>query len=137
MRNDEMNDLEIRPDPLLAAALRSAEGEPPLDAVDWDALRTTVRERAELPLARRRRPARTPRWLAPLVPLAAAASVAMALWVGGLTSDRAAPAAARAASGGVTTEEVLRADVSEQEFRLLVSGRSNPDVLLALAVEGS
>ncbi|HYH78254.1 MAG TPA: hypothetical protein VEX86_00605 [Longimicrobium sp.] len=62
-------------DPQLAAALRTAYGDPP--EIDWTALRGRVAAQAELPLARRRH-AQPRRWrpLRALVPLAAAAGIA-------------------------------------------------------------
>jgi len=62
-------------DPVLAAALRDAYGDPP--EADWEALRGAVMAEAELPLARMRRAQRSP-WAVrfrALVPLAAAAGV--------------------------------------------------------------
>ena len=130
---------EIRRDPEIAAALRMIDSDPPLAEVDWDALRSAIVARAELPLAQRRtRSARLARWTRPLVPLAAAASIAMALWVNGL--DRPDSGAIAEGDSGtltpaVTPEDVFQADVSEQEFRLLVSGRANADALLLVALE--
>ena len=67
-------------DPELAALLRSAAPQPPMDEVDWDRLHGAVVARAELPLAARRRSARRePRWLPLGIAGIAAASLAIAL----------------------------------------------------------
>ena len=88
----EMNDQELRPDPLVGAALRWAEGEVPLDDVDWAAMRSNIRSRSSLPLARRRAiQVASPRWVRPLLPIAAAASIAVLLWTGGLDFGGSAP----------------------------------------------
>ena len=134
---------EILRDPEIAAALRMIEAEPPLAEVDWDALRSTIVARAELPLAQRRtRSARLARWTRPLVPLAAAASIALAVWVNGLghTDPGTAPIAADAESEIVaptaTPEDIFQADLTEQEFRHVVSGRATADALLLVAIDG-
>lgn len=130
---DEMNDLELRPDPVMGAALRWAEGEVPLDDVDWGAMRSTIRSQAALPLARRRETAK-PRWIRPFIPLAAAASIAALLWAGGVGRDGpASPAIAAGTAHQISIQEALLADMSEQEFRLLVADRNDPDDLLMIA----
>ena len=53
MRPDETPH-DMAPDPQLAAALRSLGDEPPLESVDWERLRGSIRSRAEMPLARLR-----------------------------------------------------------------------------------
>lgn len=139
MRPDETPQ-DPTPDPALAAALRSLADEPPLESVDWERLRTSIAARAELPLARLRArgsdrpvPARAAARLArPLLPLAVAASVALAVWVGTAGEPPAAESAAR-----LPVEEAFRPDLSEQEFRLLVSGGTDPEALLRLALDGS
>ena len=133
---DEMNQEELRPDPLLGAALRWSEGEVPLEEVDWNAMRSAIRERAAMPLARRRKVQRgAPRWLRPLIPVAAAASIAVLVWTGGIGREGPAGVAVPQAATEypISIEEALLADLSEQEFRLVVAGRSDPDELLMIA----
>jgi len=127
---------DVRPDPELAAALRAIEPEPPFDAVEWDALRSSIVARAELPLARRRsRSARLGRWSRQLVPLAAAASITLAVWFTSRPAEEAPLAEGTAVVAPVVSpEDVFEAELSEQEFRLLVSGRANADALLMVAV---
>jgi hypothetical protein len=126
----------MTPDAELGALLRTAEGEPPLDQVDWEGLRSSIVGRAELSLARRRtRSAPLGRWTRRLVPVAAAASVVLAVWVGFPGADPITPLSATEAA--VRAEEVFQADVSEEEFRHLCSGRAKADALLLVAVEGA
>jgi hypothetical protein len=131
-----MNGEELERDPYLAACLRAAEGDAPMDEVDWDALRGSIRSRAELPLARLRNRPRPARWRRPLVSLAAAAAIAAVALVGGLRHDPSpAPVQAGtvAVAPGVSIEEAMRADLSDQEFGLVASGRTNADALLQIA----
>lgn len=130
----------IQPDPTLGATLRWMDGEPPVHEVDWDRLRATVRARAELPLARRRSSlSRVRGWARPLVPLAAAAGVALAMWTGDRIGQKEAGAPMAegviAAPPVITAEEAFQADLSDQEFQQVVSGRHNPDALLLLAIQ--
>ena len=120
------------PDPELGAALRSLEGEPPLESVDWESLRRSIGRRAELPLAQRRRPQARPRPRAwrPMIPLAVAASIALAVWMGGGPGASEAPTEEQ-----IAAEEVFHPDLSEQEFRLLVSERADPEALLLIALD--
>ena len=123
---------ELTPDPELGAALRSLEGGPPLESVDWEHLRRSIGARAELPLAQRRtRQGKrgAPLWR-PMIPLAAAASIALAVWMAG---ERSSPETSP--EERLSAEEVFHPDLSEQEFRLLVTGRSDPEVLLLIALD--
>jgi hypothetical protein len=132
----ELNGEELERDPYLAACLRAAEGDAPMDEVDWDALRGSIQSRAELPLARLRNRPHHARWRGPLVSLAAAAALAAVALVGGLRHD-AAPTPVQtgtvAMTPGVSIEEAMRADLSDQEFGLVASGRTNADALLQIA----
>lgn len=134
----EMNEQELEHDPLLAAALRWAEGEVPMDDVDWDSLRSNIRERAELPLARRRALETVSlRWLRPVVPLAVAAGLAAVMWSGlfrGSGPVDPGVATMQVPEGAAATiQEVLLSDVSDQEFRLLMAEHYDPDDLLMIA----
>ena len=129
---------ELRPDPLIGAALRWAEGEVPVDEVDWDAMRSNIRHRAQLPLARRRAlEAASPRWLKALLPVAAAAGLASIVWIGGFGGQESAtPGAAPMSIGPASSasiQEALLSDISDQEFRVLVADRNDPDELLMIA----
>lgn len=132
----ELNREELDRDPYLAACLRAAEGEVPMDEVDWSSLRASIESRAALPLARMRRRSRPRRWTGPIVSLAAAAGIAAVALVGTLhRAPTATPAqsAQVAIAPGLTIEDAMRADVSDQEFGILISGRENADALLQIA----
>ena len=133
-----MNDQELQPDPLIGAAIRWAEGEVPMDDVDWAAMRTNIRSRAALPLARRRAiEAASPRWMKPLIPLAVAAGIATVLWVGGPIGEGPATTQVAPVTVGASPQpsiqEALLSDVSDQEFRLLMADRNDADELLMIA----
>lgn len=126
-----------RVDPRLAAAYGELRRESVPD-VDWGRLRRSIRERAA-PVLRRKQPRRLVSVSRPWVPIALAASVAFALWLGPRALMES-PAADPFAEFAVTVDddavllEALVADLTEQEFRMLVTGRANPEALLAVAV---
>jgi hypothetical protein len=117
-------------DPALAAALRDAYGDPP--EADWNALHGAVMARAELPLARLRRPRKSP-WqvrFRALVPLAAAAGVvgtAFALGVREPVHEPRVTAADRAQVEQILNESMP--DVTE-----LVAGQTGSEQLLNAAI---
>ena len=143
---------ELPPDPELRAALLAAVPGPPPESVNWAALSAAVVARADAPLARRRRRhawrgawqsarrAGAWAWLRPALPLALAAGLAaVLLWP--RPDPRAAdpapagPLATSAAPHSATpSAEMLLADVSDEEFGRIVSGRADPAALLRLAV---
>jgi hypothetical protein len=122
-------------DPLLATAMEDLRAEATYD-VDWDRLRSTIVDGAALQLARRRAHRRSFA-VRSFVPIALAASVAFALWIGPTIYDRVmdpAPAAGYAANvDDDVLMQALTADLSEQELLRLVNG--SPEVLLAVAIE--
>ena len=123
------------PDPLLATAMAELRSEGTYE-VDWDRLRTTINDRAALPLARRRAPRRTFAARS-FSTLAVAASVAFALWIGpGVYQEMFQEAPSPQVLVTTVEEDVLvealTGDLSEQELLSLVSG--SPEVLLAVAV---
>ncbi|CAA9338158.1 MAG: hypothetical protein AVDCRST_MAG68-2886 [uncultured Gemmatimonadetes bacterium] len=119
---------EITRDPELAALLRAAAPEPPVDEVDWERLRGAVRARAELPLARLRRdaaPRRTRRWL----PLSAAAAIAaVALGVSLRPAPEPLPVEERRLVEAIVAES-LPANVDQ-----MISGDAAEGALLEAAV---
>ena len=74
---------ELPRDPELERALRRLEGDPPLEAVDWERLRRRVVVGADPALARLRARSRwwdyAARWGRIAIPIAAAAAIAVAL----------------------------------------------------------
>jgi hypothetical protein len=125
-------------DGTLGAAFAELRQDVPQD-VDWQALHAAINQRAELVLARRRRryTISVPR---PLIPLAAAASIALALWTGPTLMARFLNQGAAEVATTSDTDDILRQafgdDLTDQEFNLLVTGRANPEALLAVAVGG-
>lgn len=129
--------LERISDPTLAAALADLREDTP-DDVDWDRLRSSINEKAAITLARKRARKMVLR-RRPLLPMAAAAMIAFALWMSpGILSNLSAPGPFAETNVPIDEEqllvEVLDGDLTEQEFRLLVTGRAYPEVLLAFAI---
>jgi hypothetical protein len=126
-------------DPVLADAFEGLRAERP-DCPDWERLRRSINERAALPLGRRRRgrTAGLRRASRALVPLAVAAGVAYALWMGPSVIDEVlTPEPGLELASDFDDDMLVHAlggDLTEQEFRLLVTGRANPELLLAFAI---
>lgn len=97
--------------------------------VDWTALRQRIGERAQLPLARRRRRRTRPRFA--VVGAVAAMLAGVAFF--GAPSLRTAPDAPGAPA--VSAADALASDLSDAEFVRLVSGYDDADGLLQLAAE--
>ncbi|HEY0154327.1 MAG TPA: hypothetical protein VGB92_20105 [Longimicrobium sp.] len=125
-----MNTEPIR-DPELAALLRSATPQPPMDDVDWEHLRGVANSRAELPLARLRTPARRPRvrtWL----PLGAAAGIAASL----VFALRPTPAPGPLPAEEARIVDAIVAESLPSNVDQMLSGDAAEGMLLA-AVVGS
>jgi hypothetical protein len=134
-----MNDIlrDPAPEPRLQQALASLD-EPPAAQVEWDRLRASIHERAELPLARRRRDQRSgTRWLRPMLPAAMAAGLALFV---GTRLFSPAPADTDVARADTPTgfhpvvEQVLGSEISEFELDLLF-GQIDADMLVVAAVD--
>jgi hypothetical protein len=125
------------PDPELRQALASLEA-PPLAEVDWARLHGSIHDRATMTLARRRRDRRsTPAWVRPLVPMAAAAGLALVVstqlfWPAGPPHD-GTPGEVPAEFHPVV-EQVLGASISETELDLLF-GQVSAEMLVVAAVD--
>lgn len=145
-------------DEALAAVLREAVPEPPVDRVDWRALRSAVLARAELPLARLRRRQRwwevTAGWARAAVPAAAAAGVVLALAVGALdrgwgeralsggraevtqvASARGARQPVEQTSARIPLEQALSAGTPQDAITNVLFETAGPDALIRAAVE--
>jgi negative regulator of sigma E activity len=70
---------DLRPDPEVARLLRAAGVEPPLDLVDWERLHAAIVSRVRRSIATVTWWEQAARWSRALVPLAAAASVMLAI----------------------------------------------------------
>lgn len=132
--NEHMHDPS--PDPELRRALGSLST-PPVEAVDWARMQHSIRERVELPLARRRRVRGTvARWVRPILPLTAAAGLALLIVVGVVAPGDEGPNVAAASPQGFhpVVEEVLGITLSEAEYDLLF-GDVSADLLVVAAVD--
>ena len=125
-------------DPVLEAAYAALRQDNRHD-VDWDRLHQSIHDRAELLLARRRSQ-RTTFVRRPLVPLAIAASIALALWAGPTLVEQVYdPASTTELASDLDSDAILRTalggDLTESEFDLLVTGRAYPEDLLFVAID--
>lgn len=146
------------PDEALGSALRQIVPDPPVERVDWRALRAAVLARAELPLARLRRRQRwwevTAGWARAAVPTAAAAGVLLALAVGALdrepsrklspasreavtqvASVRGEAAPAAGTSQRIPLEQALSAGTPQDAITNVLFETAGPDALIRAAVE--
>lgn len=125
-------------DPLLASAFAELRQDESPD-VNWEGMQRSINDRAELVFARRKRQrSRTVR--RPLMPLAMAASIALAVWTGPalierMTTDGTGFEVARDMDPEMILREALSGDLTEQEFDLLITGRAYPEALLAVAID--
>jgi hypothetical protein len=134
--NDEQPDLE----PAAQAALDAVLIPPELTEAEWHRLHRSTMDAAQRLLAQRRvmspidrpvpsrvrgsRPRPSLRWIMPALPVAAAAVLLL------VVVQRDAPVAPLDQAA-----EALLADVSEDEFKMLVSGHADAASLLLLAVQ--
>jgi hypothetical protein len=123
-----------RIDPLLESAYAELLAEPVMEP-DWDALRSSINKRAA-PVLSRRKVRRLMHTSRPLVPFAVAASLAFGLWMGPAhVRDIMAPSAATVAiDADAIMDHAMNADLSDQEFERLVTGRANPEAFLVSAM---
>jgi hypothetical protein len=130
-------------DERLRAALRAALPDPPLDEVDWVALRQRIARDAQPTLARLRFGGRSrsawweyaARWAAPMVPAAVAAAAALALLLGRMDRAGTAVPATESASSQVALEAAIGATQRDAEARALFAS-VDQDALLRAAVTG-
>jgi len=126
-----MTDELFRRDPELGAALAEATADPTNEGVDWAELRRAINARASLELTRRR--ARRRRVLI-AIPASLAAGIALFVLVSRAPgrSDLGAPA--NSVAGTETSiDELLDANVSDGQFRALLSGADEANDLLSIA----
>ena len=125
-------------DPLLEEGFAALDDDMPAD-VEWERLRRSIRDQAA-PVFANRRKQRYMSQLRPLMTLAAAASIAGALLVAPGLFERFPDSAPVVAEAPVTRDaeqvlvEALDSDLTDDEFRLVVSGRAYPEELLAFAI---
>ncbi len=132
----------------LRERLRADAPRPPVDEVDWSALRRRIAQSAEPALARLRRSARTAawwdyaaRWARPVLPAAVAAAAALLLLLGRMEStvepvpEPTTVASAPASSARLTVETAIGAAPSDEVTNALYVS-SDRDALLRAAVTG-
>ena len=129
-------------DAKLREALRGALPQPPVEQVDWPALRGRIARDAEPALARLRRGAMSPRaawwdyaarWAVPALPAALAAAAALTLLLGRLAAPVAAPVSTVAtATARITMESALGA--APRDLETIVVASTDQDELLRAAV---
>jgi len=115
----------------LGAALRDATGDPAKE-VDWTRLRGAINSGAAAELARRRRSQRARVFV---VPATIAAGFALFVLVARAPEQGLRPSLQSSATGSLSIEELLDADVSDRQFRALVSGADEANDLLSIAAQ--
>jgi len=137
---------EERMEAWLREQLRSALPEPPLDEVDWPALRQRIAWRAEPQLARLRRSARASawwdyaaRWSKAALPAAVAAAAVLALLLGRMQSAPQAQSPVESVTINttqrLTVESAIGASPQDEETSVLFAS-ADRDELLRQAVTG-
>jgi hypothetical protein len=126
-----MTDKMFTRDPALGAALAEATRDPSDEHVDWAGLRSAINARASLELTRRR--ARRRRVLI-AIPASLAAGIALVVLVSRAPgrSDLGPPASS-VAGAETSIDELLDANVSDGQFRALLSGANEANDLLSIA----
>lgn len=121
--------------------LREALPEPPVDEVDWAALRLRIARQSELALARLRRSPRgvnwwdyAARWAMPALPAALAAAAVLALLLGRLEQQTPPQPTTVASAERITVETAIGATPRDEETSVLFTARDR-DALLREAVE--
>ena len=123
--------LHVERDAELAAALRDGTGDQ-ANGVDWTRLRAAINAGAAAELARRRRRQRARTFA---IPASIAAGFALFVLVVRAPEQGLTPSFQSSAAGDLSIEELLDADVSDRQFRALVSGADEANELLSIAAE--
>ncbi len=137
---------EERMEAWLREQLRTALPDPPVDEVDWAALRQRIARRAEPQLARLRRSARAAawwdyaaRWALPGLPAAVAAAAVLALLLGRMHATQptvpTTVATAVASAQRITVESAIGASPTNEVTNALYAS-ADRDELLRAAVTG-
>ena len=126
-----MTDEMLTRDPALGDALAEAAADPADEQVDWSALRQAINARASLELTRRRSRGRRMRIA---IPVGIAAGLALTV----LVTRSPEPADVGTLTHGTAVAEtsiddLLDANVSDGQFRALLSGAGEANDLLSIA----
>jgi hypothetical protein len=119
----------IERDPELGAALRDATGDE-AQHVNWSRLRGAINADATTELARRRHSRRARAFV---IPATIAAGFALFVLVARAPEQSLTPSFQSSAADQLSIEELLDADVSDGQFRALVSGADELNDLLSIA----
>jgi len=119
----------IERDPELGAALRDATGDEAQN-VNWSRLRGAINADATTELARRRQSQRARAFV---IPATIAAGFALFVLVARAPEQSLTPSFQSSAADQLSIEELLDADVSDGQFRALVSGADELNDLLSIA----
>ena len=114
----------------LGEALSGITGTVTNARVDWSGLRGAINARAASELTRRRARRTRMRFMLP-----ASVAASIALFVVVARAPHETPAVTTTPSSQVSIEELLDANVSDGEFRALLTGATEIDDLLAIAAE--
>jgi hypothetical protein len=125
-----MTDEPLERDPELASALADAAGDGEANA-DWAGLRRGIHARAASELARRRHSRFR---LRVFIPASLAAGLALFVLVAHAPHQATVvPSAQTAIAGTTSIDELLDANLSDGQFRALVSGAGDANDLLSIA----
>jgi hypothetical protein len=140
---DPMPPDELRPDPRLALELHAVLGDPPVDAIDWERAYAMLAGRAAPVLDRLRRGATAivptwwdvaARWSRALVPLAAAASIALVALLRFTTGGDDPLASEATAQSVATLETVFATSAGTEEMAPLFLGEQTNEAYLHAAL---
>lgn len=125
-----MTDEPLEPDSALRDALIDAAGDPRDAQPNWTELRHAINTRAAAELGRRRVQRRRTRFV---IPASLAAGVALFMLVSRLPDRTVAPSVRDTGVAQVSIDDLLDANVTDGQFRALVSGASDANDLLSIA----
>jgi hypothetical protein len=126
-----MTDEFMQRDPALGDALRSASPDPMNHPINWTAMRRAIDDRASTELSRRRVQRRRMRFA---LPASLAAGIALFFLAEQLPPRTpATPTAGSTVPSQVSIDELFDANVSEGQFRALLSGAADANDLLSIA----
>ena len=121
----------IERDPEISAALRDATVDEAQN-VNWSRLRSAINTGAFHELARRRQSQRARAFV---IPATIAAGFALFVLVARAPEQSVAPSFQSSAADQISIEELLDADVTDGQFRALLSGAGEVNDLLSIAAE--
>ena len=125
-----MIDEPLEHDATVRDALTDIAGDPRPAQPDWAELRGAINARAASELGRRRLQRRRTRFV---IPASLAAGIALFMVVSRLPDRTVAPSVHDTGAAQVSIDDLLDANVSDGQFRALVSGASDANDLLSIA----